>query len=94
MSAARRQQEKPSFEVSLRRLEEIVEQLEKGAVPLEDSLKMYEEGMNLSRACLEQLNDVELRLKKLTRDAGGKFMLVDDDDDAAGDSAPGRRERP
>ena len=56
---------RPDFEASLHRLEEIVQRLEQGDVPLEESLGIYEEGVRLSRQCLEQLRDAELRLKKL-----------------------------
>lgn len=93
MTAARKQQQKPDFEESLRRLEEIVEQLEKGTVPLENSISMYEEGMNLSRICLEQLNQVELRLKKLTRDAEGRFTLsAEDEDEEERERTPTRKD--
>ena len=69
------------FEYSLKRLEEIVESLERGDVSLEDSLKMYEEGVQLSKVCLERLTQAELKLKKLTKDIDGKFELLDQTDE-------------
>ena len=68
-----------SFEHSLRRLEEIVENLEQGNTPLEDALKMYEEGVVLSKQCLEKLTQAELKLKRLSKDIDGKFELLDED---------------
>ncbi len=70
---------KPTFEQSLRRLEQIVAELEQGSVPLDDALKIYEEGLELSKACVAKLTQAELRLKKLSKDMEGNFHLVDDD---------------
>lgn len=70
----------PSFEQSLKRLEQIVEELEQGDVPLDDALKMYEEGIELSKACVEKLTQAELRLKKLSKDMQGRFRLMDTDE--------------
>lgn len=67
-----------TFEQSLRRLEEIVEALEQGDVPLDDALKMYEEGIALSKACVEKLTQAELRLKKLAKDMQGNFRLIEE----------------
>jgi exodeoxyribonuclease VII small subunit len=68
-----------SFEESLRRLEEIVNQLEQGDVPLEDSLRLYEEGMELSKVCARRLSQAELTLNKLGKDLEGKFTLTDEE---------------
>lgn len=69
-----------TFEQSLRRLEEIVELLEQGDVPLDDALKMYEEGIALSKACVEKLTQAELRLKKLAKDMQGNFRLIEEEE--------------
>lgn len=53
------------FEKKLTRLEEIVTKMEKGDLPLEDSLKLFEEGVKLSRECHQKLADAEVRVKKL-----------------------------
>ena len=70
--------QKQSFEESLRRLEEIVNQLEQGEIPLEDSVKMYEEGLALSKMCIEKLTQTELKLKKLSKDVDGNFQFLEE----------------
>ena len=49
----------PKFEDSLKQLETIVNQLEKGDLPLEDSIKLFEEGIQLSSVCKEELDAAE-----------------------------------
>ncbi|NUN70613.1 MAG: exodeoxyribonuclease VII small subunit [Bacteroidetes bacterium] len=68
---------KPSFEQSLGKLEKIVDALEQGDVPLEESLKLYEEGIQLSKECMETLGKAEVRIKQLTKDLNGKLHLTD-----------------
>ncbi len=53
------------FENKLSRLEEIVGAMEKGNLPLEESLKLFEEGVKLSKECHEQLNKAEQKVKLL-----------------------------
>ncbi len=67
-----------SFEFSLKRLEEIIETLEQGAVSLEEVMKMYEEGVQLSKNCLEHLSKAELKLKKLSKDIEGNFQVLNE----------------
>jgi exodeoxyribonuclease VII small subunit len=57
---------KASFEEALERLNEIVKKLEAGDVPLEESMKLYEEGMRLGRLCKGILKEAEIRMKRLT----------------------------
>lgn len=54
------------FETKLNRLEEIVDKMESGDLALEDSLKMFEEGVKLARECQTQLNAAEQKVKVLT----------------------------
>ena len=54
-----------SFEGSLKKLEEIVEQLESGDVDLEKSVELYEKGMYLKKICEEKLKKVENQIKKI-----------------------------
>jgi exodeoxyribonuclease VII small subunit len=61
----------PTFEAALRRLEEIVQRLEKGDLPLEESLALYEEGVGLSRLCHGKLEEAEGRIELLVKDARG-----------------------
>ncbi len=56
-----------SFEQSLDRLEEIVRHLEKGDLPLNDSLALYEEGTALISACSKQLDEAEQKVVKLRK---------------------------
>lgn len=58
----------PSFEATLERLHEIVESLEKGDLPLERSLALFEEGVRLSRLGAERLESAELRVEQLLAD--------------------------
>jgi exodeoxyribonuclease VII small subunit len=53
------------FEKKLGRLEDIVEKMETGELTLEDSLKLFEEGVKLSRECSTQLTDAEQKVKLL-----------------------------
>ncbi len=53
------------FEKKLNRLEEIVQNMEKGNLGLEDSLKLFEEGVKLSRECQTQLTSAESKVQQL-----------------------------
>lgn len=64
-----------NFEASLAALENIVRDLETGDLPLEESLKLFEEGVRLSRECQERLNQAERHIEILLRDADGKPIL-------------------
>ncbi len=59
------------FEAAMRDLEEIVERLEHGDLPLEDSLKAFERGILLTRACQTALKDAEQKVEILLKKAGG-----------------------
>lgn len=54
-----------SFEDAVKRLSEIVQKLERGDLPLEDSLRLFEEGVKLSRASQEQLDSAQKRVEEL-----------------------------
>ena len=54
-----------TFEASMTRLDEIVAELEKGDVSLEDSIKLFEEGTKLSAQCAKLLDDAELKVTSL-----------------------------
>lgn len=66
-----------NFEGLLKRLEEIVETLENGSISLDDVMNMYEEGVKLSKQCLGQLSEAEIKLKRLSKDVNGDFKLYD-----------------
>ncbi len=71
MASSKKDQQKNSFESSLHRLEEIVELLEQSGIPLDEALKLYEEGVALSQSCVEKLRQAELKIKKLGRSSAG-----------------------
>jgi exodeoxyribonuclease VII small subunit len=60
-----------TFEASLEALEEIVRKLERGDLPLENSLELFEQGIRLSRECQERLSQAERRIEVLLRDQQG-----------------------
>ena len=66
---------KQTFETSLKELERIVRRLEEGDLPLEDSLKLFEDGVKLSRECQERLNQAERRIEVLLKDENGNPKL-------------------
>lgn len=79
MPPKKKDPDESSFDESLRRLEKIVEQMEQGDVPLEESLKLYEEGIALSRACAQKLQQAELTIKRLGKDLEGNLKLFEED---------------
>lgn len=60
----------PDFEQALKELEAIVERMEQGDVPLEESLRQFERGIALTRACQEALKAAEQRVQILTEENG------------------------
>lgn len=59
------------FEDAMRELEDIVKRLESGDLPLEESLKIFEKGVTLSRYCFNKLEEAEKRVSILIKDEGG-----------------------
>jgi exodeoxyribonuclease VII small subunit len=64
-----------SFEASLEALEQIVQELEQGDLPLEKSLELFEHGIRLSRECQERLSQAERRIEVLLRDNQGNVTV-------------------
>ena len=60
------------FEEALARLEVIVAELERGELPLDDSMRIFEEGMKLSKTCLKMLEDAERKVEILVKDKDGR----------------------
>jgi exodeoxyribonuclease VII small subunit len=73
MPSSKKEDSKSSLENSIKRLDRIVESLEEGSVPLEEAIRMYEEGIELARGCIEKLTQAELKLKKLTKKIDDSF---------------------
>ena len=65
----------PKFEEALARLETIVTDLERGELPLDESLKIFEEGIKLSKTCLKILDDAERKVEILVQEKDGKKRI-------------------
>jgi exodeoxyribonuclease VII small subunit len=65
-----------NFETQLASLERIVRELERGDLPLERSLELFEQGVKLSRECQERLNEAERRIEVLLRGADGGPLVA------------------
>jgi exodeoxyribonuclease VII small subunit len=63
---------KKTFEQSMKQLEQIVSELESGELPLEQALKKFEEGMELSRFCSQKLEETERKITLLMQDSTGR----------------------
>ena len=70
-------QNKPTFEENMNRLEQIVRAMERGDVPLEQSLKLFQEGTELVRACGKILDEAQLMVKKISTAADGSPIEED-----------------
>lgn len=71
-----------NLEKALGDLEELVEELESGDLPLEKAMKKFEDGIKLTRGCQSALNDAEQKVEILLKDAGSEELdefLADDD---------------
>ena len=76
---------KEKFEEALQKLEAIVTQMEEGDLPLEETLKAFEEGVKLARFCANKLDEAERKVEKLMRDQAGKLQTTsfsEEDDDS------------
>ena len=62
----------PKFEKDLEKLEKIVESLEEGGLPLDTSIKKFEEGINLAKRCEKALSSAEKKIETLTKNAAGE----------------------
>lgn len=66
-----------SFEDAMEKLEQISEKLEQGDVSLEDSMKLYSEGMELSKLCNDKIEQIEKKIAMLAEDATGEIHEVE-----------------
>lgn len=78
---------KLSFEKSLEQLEQVVEEMESGDVPLDKCIDLYEKGVKLANFCTKELDAAEKRIEKLNKKSDGSFDTTpfdeaDDDDDS------------
>ncbi|MFA4888873.1 MAG: exodeoxyribonuclease VII small subunit [Candidatus Omnitrophota bacterium] len=63
------------FEEVLKKLEKIVEDLEKGDLPLDEALKKYQDGIELSRLCAQRLDNAKKKIEVLAKTKLGEFEL-------------------
>lgn len=71
-----------TFEQSMQRLEQIVRTLERGEAQLDESLKLFQEGTELVRACGKMLDDAQLQVQKVLTAPDGSPVLEDFTDDS------------
>lgn len=69
--------ENMTFEESMQRLEQIIRSMERGEVPLEESLKLFQEGTELVASCEKLLENAQLQVKMVLTAADGSPMLED-----------------
>ena len=73
------------FEKAMKRLQHIVEELEKGELDIDNSLEIFEEGIKMSRICSKKLIEAEQRIEKLIRNDNGELVTelfpIEDRDD-------------
>ena len=74
-------QKNKTFEENMQRLEQIVRAMERGDVPLEESLKLFQEGTELVKTCTKLLDDAQLQIKKVMTAADGSPVMEDFADD-------------
>ena len=67
-----------SFEDQLAELERVVDRLERGGLPLEESVQLFEDGIRLSNACKAQLSSAESRIQVLLEPEGRGAVRVED----------------
>ena len=67
---------KKTFELAMKQLEHIVQELEAGDMPLEKSVKKFEEGIQLSKFCTQKLDETEKKISLLMQDSDGKVSEI------------------
>lgn len=72
---AKKDNQEIRFEDYLAKLEKIVQQLEEGELTLDESVKLYQEGMNISKICLKILNEAKQRVEKLVIQGEGQYTI-------------------
>jgi exodeoxyribonuclease VII small subunit len=74
-----KKQAMPDFEASLAELEAIVQRLEQGELPLEESLRQFERGVALTRSCQKALRQAEQKIRVLSKGTDGELVERDFD---------------
>lgn len=81
------------FEEALKKLEKIVQDLEDGDLPLDESLEKYEEGIRLSKVCARKLEAAKKKVELLLKSEDGSFELEAFDERSAAGEAPAKDAR-
>ena len=82
-----------NFESAMKKLEEIVRDLENGDLSLEEALKHYEEGVKLADLCSKRLTEAEKRVEVLVKLAGDRFKTVSLEAESAEASSKGKKKK-
>ncbi|MCD7756536.1 MAG: exodeoxyribonuclease VII small subunit [Firmicutes bacterium] len=72
-----------TFESAMQRLEQIVRAMERGDVPLDESLKLFQEGTELVRSCGQLLDEAEMQIQKVVKGADGAPTMEDFADESS-----------
>jgi exodeoxyribonuclease VII small subunit len=75
----------PDFEKSLQELERLVAQLERGDLPLAQSLTLFEKGVGLTRSCHSALANAQQRVEMLLKEGGGRLVPFNADTESGND---------
>lgn len=82
--------EEASFEASLKSLEEAVDQLEVGNLPLSDALRLFEQGLKASNICRSRLEEAKQKVEVLVKDNNGDFRLEELDEQETKETDKGK----
>ncbi|MBI4829824.1 MAG: exodeoxyribonuclease VII small subunit [Nitrospinae bacterium] len=82
--ASEKEPKEPSFEASLKRLEDIVNKLEEGELDLDKSIALFEEGVAVTKRLQKKLEEAERKIEKLTRASGGELTAAPMEDEGGG----------
>ena len=74
---AKPKKQENTFEDSFKRLELILEKLESDDCTLDETIKLYEEGLGLTKLCYDKLNSAELRIKEISKNQKGELEIKD-----------------
>ncbi|WP_295099970.1 exodeoxyribonuclease VII small subunit [uncultured Candidatus Kuenenia sp.] len=77
---------KVKFEEALKGLEKIIDKLEKGDMPLDETLSEYENGIKLYKKCVSMLDEAEKKIQILVKDENGSFSTRDFIDNSTNDT--------
>ncbi|MEE2753729.1 MAG: exodeoxyribonuclease VII small subunit [Candidatus Latescibacterota bacterium] len=84
--------EEASFEASLKSLEEAVDQLEVGNLPLSDALRLFEQGLKASNICRSRLEEAKQKVEVLVKDNNGDFRLEELDEQETEETDKGKND--